>query len=106
MNSINVQQTKMPAYEGSTNAVSAPPLYGVAKAVEPSVALDGVVVTISSKALKLQSLDQEYVSPQNGAGTLPPTEEAESDKTNELPDVVAPLNGGGTLPPEPVKGKP
>jgi hypothetical protein len=109
MNSINGQYTKMPVFEPSNNAVSAPAVSGAAKAAESSVTLDSVVVTISPEALKLQGLGEGNVSPQNGAGTLPPTEEPEPDepeKGNSLPGVVTPLNGGGTLPPDPVKGKP
>ena len=111
MNSINGQNIKMTLLESSASAVSASASAApaTAKAAEPAVALDGVVVTISPEALKLQGIGEHNVSSQNGAGTLPPTEEPEPDepaKGNALPGEVVPLNGGGTLPPDPVKDKP
>lgn len=106
MSSISGQYAKTSVIESGANTVSSAAMPGAVKGVEPLVTFDSVVVTISPEALKLQSLEEGYSSPKNGAETLPPTEDPGSDEGDALPGVISPLNGGGTLPPDPVKVRP
>ena len=106
MNSIGGQYTQMTVQESGSSIAPSVAVSGAVKGIEPLVTLDSVVVNISPEALKLQSFEQDYESPQNGAGTLPPTEETQPDQGDAAPGLIVPFNGGGTLPPDPPKSKP